>query len=134
MNDEKLDKWWVNISDELLEKFIQGWFAELDLDDDDNSQFGEDVVLMNFFASEEFQWKFIMRTFTLAYDANHLSAMAAGPVEHLLAFHGEKWIEKIEKESLANDNFAWMMTSVWQHKMSDEIWNRVQIIQKQAEQ
>jgi len=129
MNDEKLDKWWVNISDELLEKFIQGWFTELDLDDDDNSQFGEDVVLMNFFASEEFQWKFIMR----AYDANHLSAMAAGPVEHLLAFHGERWIEKIEKESLANDNFAWMMTSVWQHKMSDEIWERVQTIQKKAE-
>jgi len=133
MNDEKLDKWWVNISDELLEKFIQGWFTELDLDDDDNSQFGEDVVLMNFFASEEFQWKFIMRAFTLAYDANHLSAMAAGPVEHLLAFHGERWIEKIEKESLANDNFAWMMTSVWQHKMSDEIWERVQTIQKKAE-
>ena len=133
MNDEKLDKWWVNISDELLEKVIQGLFTELDLDDDDNSQFGEDVVLMNFFASEEFQWKFIMRAFPLAYDANHLSAMAAGPVEHLLAFHGEKWIEKIEKESLANDNFAWMMTSVWQHKMSDEIWNRVQTIQKKAE-
>jgi len=133
MDEQKLNKWWVNISDELLEKFIKNWFAEIDLDDEDNTPFGQDVVLMNFFASDEFQWQFIIKAFEFAYDANHLSVMAAGPVEHLLAFHGEKWIDKIEDESSANENFAWMMTSVWQHKMSDDIWNRVQEIQKQCE-
>ena len=59
--------------------------------------------------------------------------MAAGPVEHLLGFHGEKWIPEIEKLSSANENFAWMMTGVWQHKMSDEVWARVQKIQESCE-
>lgn len=76
----------------------------------------------------------IFKAFELAYDARHLETMAAGPVEHLLGFHGDKYISEIEALSSANENFAWMMTGVWQHKMSDEVWARVQKIQKSCEQ
>lgn len=133
MTDDSINEWWKDISDDSLCKFIQKWFAEIDLDDDEITVIGGDVVMMNFLASDEFQWKFILKAFELAYDARHLEVMAAGPVEHLLGHHGEKWISKIESESSANENFVWMMTSVWQHKMSEDVWSRVQKIQEKCE-
>jgi hypothetical protein len=134
MSDDSIDEWWKGISDKSLCEFIQKWFAEIDLDDEENTPRGSDVVMMNFLASDEFQWSFIIKAFELAYDARHLETMAAGPVEHLLAFHGDKYISEIETLSSANENFAWMMTGVWQHKMSDEVWARVQKIQGSCEQ
>ncbi|WP_283131440.1 DUF6869 domain-containing protein [Enterovibrio norvegicus] len=133
MSSDDINEWWIGISDESLSEFIQKWFAEIDLDDEENTPVGSDVVLMNFLAPDEFQWKFIVTAFELAYDATHLETMAAGPVEHLLGFHGDRYISQIEELSSANENFAWMMKGVWQHKMSDEIWARVQRIQEKSE-
>lgn len=133
VDDDSINEWWIDINEESLSDFIQKWFAEIDLDDEDNNPIGLDVVMMNFLASDDFQWKFIVKAFELASDANHLETMAAGPVEHLLAHHGEKWISHFEEASSSNENFAWMMTGVWQNKMSDEIWSRVEKIQEQFE-
>ena len=134
MTDDSINEWWVDIHDEALDKFIIQWFAEIDTYDEDNHPVSGDVVLMNFLASDDFQWLFIQRAFALAYDADHLQTLAAGPVEHLLSHHGEKWISLIEKESSENKNFAWMMLGVWQNAMSQELWNRVQKIQESAVQ
>ena len=134
VSNDDLKKWWIDIEQAELDIFIKYWFAEIDKDEEGESPYSQDVVLMNFLADDDFQWKFIKRSFELAYDAEHLTTLAAGPVEHLLGFHGEKWIETIERESKLNDNFAWMMTGVWQHKMSDDVWARVQNIQATVEE
>jgi hypothetical protein len=134
MTDDSINKWWVDIDEDALDRFINQWFAEIDTYDENNHPVGVDVVLMNFLASDDFQWLFIKRAFALAYDANHLEALAAGPVEHLLAHHGEKWISLIEMESYEDKNFAWMMLGVWQNSMSQELWSRVQKIQESVGQ
>ncbi len=133
MSEKEIERWWVDLKESELDDFIKNWFSEINSDlEVDESPFGGKVVLMNFLASDEFQWKFISRSFELAYDSEHLTTLAAGPVEHLLGFHGGKWIDAIEKESSENDNFAWMMTNVWQNKMTDEVWGRVKKIQESA--
>ncbi|GAB5387014.1 MAG: hypothetical protein Alis3KO_41370 [Aliiglaciecola sp.] len=129
MTEKKLIKWWANIDDESLTKFIENWFAEIDLGDDATSDYGGDVVLMNFLASEKFQWLFILKSFQLAKNEDHMGTLAAGCVEHLLAKHGENWIHKFEEVANKNPEFAHMMCGVWQNSMSDEVWQRVQSIQ-----
>ena len=52
--------------------------------------------------------------------------LAAGPIEDLLSFHGERFIEKLEDEARQDRRMAWMLGGVWQDQMPDEIWNRVQ--------
>ena len=80
-------------------------------------------------APEKFQWLFILKSFQLAKNDDHLGTLAAGCVEHLLAKHGENWIEKFENMAQQNQKFALMMCGVWQNSMSDEVWQRVQSIQ-----
>jgi hypothetical protein len=133
MNEDEFEEWWTDISEELLEEFIFHWLAEIDLDNEEVSIYGGKVVLMNMLASDVFQWKFIIKSFSLATDASHLETIAAGPLEHLLANHGEKWIDKVEGESLANENFSWMMTGVWKNSMTEDVWSRVQKIQSYVE-
>ena len=50
--------------------------------------------MMNFTARPEHQWQFILAAVVHASD-DELGHIAAGPVEHLLGKHGEKYIEKV---------------------------------------
>ena len=52
--------------------------------------------------------------------------LAAGPIEDLLSFHGERFIDKFEDEARQDRRMAWVLGGVWQFKMTDDIWNRVQ--------
>ena len=54
--------------------------------------------------------------------------LSAGPLEDLLAKHGELIIESVEREAKANQKFAQLLGGVWQNTMADEIWRRVQAV------
>jgi hypothetical protein len=63
-------------------------------------------------------------------DSDHaLGYIAAGPLEHLLGWHGESWIAKIEERAAIDPKFARTLTGVWQYRMSDLLWVRVQALQ-----
>lgn len=53
--------------------------------------------------------------------------LAAGPVEELLSFHGQRYIERFEHEARGDQRMAWMLGGTWQYQMSDEVWHRVQL-------
>lgn len=55
-----------------------------------------------------------------------LGCLAAGPLEDILSYHGEQFIERVEEEAKKNSKFAWLLGGVWRFQMSDEIWERVQ--------
>lgn len=57
-----------------------------------------------------------------------LGNLAAGPIEDLLSFHGNDFIERVETEAKINPKFAWLLGGVWQHTMTDEIWSRIQSV------
>lgn len=90
------------------------------------------VVLMNFTAPAENQWAFILYAIEAAKTDDELGAIAAGPFEHLLGWHGPAYIDAVEARALSDPKFARMTTYAWQYKMSDDVWRRVQAIQARA--
>ncbi|CAN5524761.1 hypothetical protein BH10PSE14_BH10PSE14_19190 [soil metagenome] len=106
------------------------WLLELSLDEPPaNDAVGGEVVLMNFTAPPEVQWTFLQATVDGARTDDQLYAIAAGPFEHLLGFHGEDFIAPLEARCRDNVRFARMTTAAYQHLMSDAVWRRVQAIQ-----
>ena len=76
----------------------------------------------------EHAWQAILATVSDPRAKPHIGTLAAGPMEDLLSFHGEAFIDRIEATALSNPNFAWMLGGVWQFKMSEEVWRRVQAV------
>ena len=90
---------------------------------------GTKVTLMNFTALPAVQWTFLNAAVDAAETDDELGAIAAGPFEHLLGFHGDDYISLVESRANDDPSFARMITGAWQHGMSEEVWGRVRSIQ-----
>jgi len=139
-----VDEKWNQLTDDDWHDFAQAWLAEvredelredepLDDDDESDSSLGQAVVAMNFTAPAEKQWKFILLAVSLAESEGELGDIAAGPIEHLLGWHGDEYISRIEEQAESDAKFASAMLGVWQYMMTEEIWARVQAIQERVE-
>jgi hypothetical protein len=118
---------WCNLSADDWSAFARSWLAELrDALAEESGEYGQRVVLMNFTATAEQQWAFILAAVDAARSDEDLSHIAAGPLEHLLGNHGETYIGAVEEMARESRTFARALTGVWQHTMSDVIWARVQ--------
>lgn len=131
------DTRWDNLSDAEWDAFARAWNSELRgespsvplptlpwlADDPPNTASGY-VVPMNFTASPDAQWRFIVAAFSSG-DESTYGHLAAGPVEHLLGNHGEQWIETFEKMAVDDPGFAKMLQSCYQYRISDAVWRRL---------
>jgi hypothetical protein len=54
--------------------------------------------------------------------------LSAGPIEDLLAKHGETFINRVEAETRKDPLFAKVLGGVWQNSMGDAVWKRVQAV------
>jgi hypothetical protein len=54
--------------------------------------------------------------------------LSAGPIENLLALHGENFIERVEAEAQKDPTFAKVLGGVWKNRMKDAIWDRLQAV------
>jgi hypothetical protein len=54
--------------------------------------------------------------------------LSAGPVEDLLAQHGDAFIDRVEVEARQDPQFAKLLGGVWKNSMSDAVWNRLQAV------
>jgi hypothetical protein len=71
-------------------------------------------------------WSLILEILSKTDLVHVLAVLAAGPLEDLLAFHGEKVIDRVEVEAKANPRFKNLLLGVWQRStMSEELWKRV---------
>jgi len=52
--------------------------------------------------------------------------LAAGPLEDLLANHGEAFVERVTAQAAKDPRFARLLGGVWRHTMSAEVWSAVQ--------
>ncbi len=113
-----------------------GWLEEVrakDREEESTDNHGDAVVLMNFTASPDVQWEFIQIAVEKATDECEIFALAAGPFEHLMGFHGENYIDRVEQTSKSSRDFRKMVSGSWRHTMSDDVWARVEAIQAVAE-
>src|SRR5712664_2576918 len=103
-----IDERWQRLSDSDWDAFAQSWITYLRGSvHDSNADVGQQVVMMNFMAGPEQQWKFILAAVAHASD-EELGHIAAGPVEHLLSKHGSEYIEKIGQHAENDPKFARM--------------------------
>ena len=103
------DPRWDDLTNADWDAFAMAWNAELCGDDaatqlpelpwllsDPPNTASEYVVPMNFTASANAQWKFIVAAYWHGNEKTH-GHLAAGPVEHLLGNHGDQYISLFEQ-------------------------------------
>jgi hypothetical protein len=123
-----IDERWDQLSVSQWDEFARSWITELrGIRDDSQSGVSQSVVMMNFTARPEHQWQFILAAVAHASD-DELGHIAAGPIEHLLGKHGERYIEKVEQRAEADPKFARMLAAVWKYMMTDKVWARVEAL------
>jgi hypothetical protein len=76
----------------------------------------------------EVAWQAILEAMNQPRMEPHLGTLAAGPLEDLLSLHGERFIDRVEVEARANPRFAWLLGGMYQYKMPENIWARVQSV------
>jgi len=73
-------------------------------------------------------WEVILEILRINPEEEVLDLLAAGPLENLLSYNGEKVIELVKDRAKLDDNFKNLLGGVWQGGMSNEIWQIVQEI------
>lgn len=71
-------------------------------------------------------WFLILEILRRNNSTQILEILSAGPLEDLLAKHGEQIIGAVENEAKANPSFATLLGGVWRNSISEEVWSRVE--------
>ena len=125
---------WDELTDTDWESLVHAWLeAESNVSDGaqhpDEDSVGVYVTFMNFTARPELVWGFIERAVALVDSDDGMGRIAAGPLEHLLGWHGEVFIARVEERAMRDPKFARVLTGVWRYLMSESIWARVRALQ-----
>jgi hypothetical protein len=112
---------------ELAEAWIRYWRAP------ENSPEREDFDLSMKFHDIEYHqpeilWAMILAIHTRDQSVHIREVLSAGPLENLLALHGEQFIDRVESEARRDPSFAKLLGGVWKNRMSDAVWQRVQAV------
>lgn len=73
-------------------------------------------------------WKAIHEIRKMNGSDHILSNLAAGPLEDLLVYHGEDFIDRIEDACKEDDQLRRLLGATWQNEMSDSLWSRIKAI------
>jgi len=73
-------------------------------------------------------WQFILVVHRKDQSPAIQQVLSAGPLEDLLATYGQIFIERIEREAIADPFFAKLLGGVWKSRISDHVWARVQAV------
>ncbi len=61
-----------------------------------------------------------------------LEYIAAGPIEGLLGRFEKEVIDNVERQASTDPKFHRAMTGVWKYTIPNDVWKRVQSIQRSA--
>ena len=53
-------------------------------------------------------------------------------MEHLLGWHGAKYIDAVEAQVADDPKFAQMLNGVWKYMMTNDVWDRVQALKARS--
>jgi len=71
-------------------------------------------------------WEIILSILAETNDEWVLTNLAAGPVESLMASHGDLAISWVEREAVRSSAFRELLGGVWRNLISDDVWRRIQ--------
>jgi hypothetical protein len=111
-NNMNIGAKWDELEPEDWHRLAAQWLQELRAQEPDKeSGVQRTVVLMNFTASAEAQWTFILAAIAQARSDDELGHIAAGPLEHLLGWHGPQFIGRVEQQ--ADQDPALKQSPLW---------------------
>ena len=70
-------------------------------------------------------WPLVMALVSAARGNEELALVAAGPLEALLANHGESLIQRVEAEAGRNPWFRRALAGVWRSSTKEVVWERL---------
>jgi hypothetical protein len=73
-------------------------------------------------------WRLILAIHAQDQSIPVMRTLSVGPVENLLSKHGPAMIGFVETEARKDPSFAKLLGGVWQYKMTDEVWARLQAV------
>jgi hypothetical protein len=79
-------------------------------------------------AEPEIAWTAIMELSRQPLTAEQIAALAAGPLEDLLAYHGPAFIDRVEQQARVYPTFRRLLGGVWQSSITAEVWRRIEHI------
>jgi len=111
----------------LADAWIRYWLAP-----EDSAEREDFDLAMKFHDVEyhqpELLWAMILAIHSRDQSIRTQQVLSAGPLENLLALHGEGFISRVESEAQRDPSFAKLLGGVWKNRMSDEVWQRVQAV------
>jgi hypothetical protein len=57
-----------------------------------------------------------------------MQSLSAGEIEDLLSRNGKEIISLVEDEARRNPTVAKLLGGLWKHRMTDEVWSRLQAV------
>jgi len=117
----------MHLSTDEMREWVDGYIAAQNSqsakNDDENHW-----AIQKFFDLEmdhpDLCWKAILNILHREPDEAVLGILAAGPLEDLIHYHGDRFIDEIELEARQNPAFRHLLGGVWESS-SPEIWNRI---------
>ena len=73
-------------------------------------------------------WQFILEVYKRDLSDKVIAVLAAGPLEDLLVKRGVDFIDHVKELARKDPRFNHLLGGVWRNTMTDEVWQRVQII------
>jgi hypothetical protein len=104
------------------------WHVKDDMEKHEAHEWATDAAWDLMRKSPEDAWRLILAVLRIDDSDTVQEVLSAGPLEDLLAEHGELAITWVEEEARRNPAFASLLGGVWQNAMSNEIWARVQAV------
>ena len=124
------------MNEQELQKIAETWITLYYLPEDSDERKG------NFWAynklcdleynEPETCWKIIQLICRLDGSDVVLANLAAGPLESLLANHGNGFIDRIESLAQTDQQFRKLLGAVWQNNITDATWARIKAVAAQS--
>jgi hypothetical protein len=114
-----------------LNEIVDAWIAYQDADDrspdrESNWWAIEQVFDWSLDCEGERLWEFVTTAYQRDVSDKVVGALAAGPLEDLLAKQGPQFIERVEERARKDPRFNYLLGGVWRNAMTEEVWQRVQ--------
>lgn len=87
------------------------------------------VTLLTISSTPEQHWQFILAAVAQAASDGELEHVAAGPLRRLLSWHGEEYIDEVERQAATDRKFGRALTGVRKSTIADHLWTRLQALQ-----
>ena len=109
----------------LADAWIAYWLAPKGSQERQATAWATDLYELEYEDCETL-WQLILTIHSKNQSSQIQEVLAAGPVENLLAKHGDRFIERVELQAQQDPQFARLLGGVWKNTMTDSIWLRVQ--------